>query len=51
MPTVDLDLGVLASNKAAFAKLGCTVLVSEPRVVDICQDKRKMRRIFKRAWF
>ena len=41
VPTVDLDLGILARNKAAFAKLGCKVLVSEPRVIDICQDKRK----------
>jgi carbamoyl-phosphate synthase large subunit len=41
IPTVDLDLGILAKNKAAFAKLGCTVLVSDPWVVDICQDKRK----------
>jgi carbamoyl-phosphate synthase large subunit len=44
VPTVDLDLGILARNKAAFAKLGCTVLVSEPEVVDICQDKRKTRK-------
>ena len=44
MPTVDLDLGILARNKAAFAKLGCTVLVSEPQVVDICQDKRQTRK-------
>jgi carbamoyl-phosphate synthase large subunit len=41
VPTVDLDLDVLAKNKAAFAKMGCRVLVSEPKVVDICQDKRK----------
>jgi carbamoyl-phosphate synthase large subunit len=44
VPTVDLDLGILARNKAAFAKLGCTVLVSEPHVVDICQDKRQTRK-------
>jgi carbamoyl-phosphate synthase large subunit len=41
VPTVDLDLEVLAENKAALAKLGCTVLVSEPKVVQTCQDKRK----------
>jgi carbamoyl-phosphate synthase large subunit len=44
VPTVDLDLGILARNKSEFAKLGCTVLVSEPRVIDICQDKRKTRK-------
>lgn len=41
IPTVDLDLGVLAKNKADFEKLGCTVLVSDPTIVTVCQDKRK----------
>ena len=41
VPTVDLDLKALARNKAKFAALGCRVLVSEPDVIDICQDKRK----------
>jgi len=41
VPTVDLDLKRLAQNKRKFAALGCRVLVSEPEVIDICQDKRK----------
>ncbi len=41
VPTVDLDLKILASNKSRFEKLGCCVLVSQPDVVNICQDKRK----------
>lgn len=41
VPTVDLDLKILARNKAKFAALGCRVLVSDPEVIDICQDKRK----------
>jgi carbamoyl-phosphate synthase large subunit len=41
IPTVDLDLKVLAQNKSKFASLGCQVLVSNPEVIDICQDKRK----------
>lgn len=41
IPTVDLDLKLLAMNKGKFDSLGCDVLVSSPRVVDICQDKRK----------
>ncbi len=41
VPTVDLDLKALARNKAKFAAAGCRVLVSEPHVIDICQDKRK----------
>ncbi len=41
VPTVDLDLKVLARNKPKFASMGCRVLVSTPEVIDICQDKRK----------
>lgn len=41
VPTVDLDLKILAQNKAKFEKLGCNVLISSPEVIDICQDKRK----------
>jgi carbamoyl-phosphate synthase large subunit len=41
VPTVDLDLKRLAQNKAKFTALGCCVLVSEPQVIEICQDKRK----------
>jgi len=41
IPTVDLDLKRLAQNKPKFTALGCRVLVSDPEVIDICQDKRK----------
>ncbi len=41
VPTVDLDLKILARNKPKFAAMGCCVLVSNPDVIDICQDKRK----------
>jgi carbamoyl-phosphate synthase large subunit len=41
VPTVDLDLKLLAQNKPKFASFGCRVLVSDPEVIDICQDKRK----------
>lgn len=41
VPTVDLDLKVLAVNKGEFEKLGCKVLISNPEVINICQDKRK----------
>ncbi len=45
VPTVDLDLKLLAQNKPKFAAAGCRVLVSTPEVVDICQDKRKTFRL------
>ncbi len=51
VPTVDLDLKVLARNKAKFADIGCCVLVSNPDVVDICQDKRKTYRFLIRNGF
>jgi len=41
IPTVDLDLKCLAENRSKFAVLNCRVLVSDPGVIDICQDKRK----------
>jgi len=38
---VDLDLKRLAQNKAAFFRKECRVLVSDPDVIDLCQDKRE----------
>ncbi len=51
VPTVDLDLKVLSKNKARFEKLGCRVLVSNPIVIDICQDKRKTYRFLAKNCF
>ena len=51
IPTVDLDLKLLAINKSKFASLGCCVLVSSPEVVDICQDKRKTFRFLLKSGF
>ncbi len=51
VPTVDLDLKLLARNKSKFAAIGCCVLVSTPEVVEICQDKRKTYRFLRRNGF
>ena len=51
VPTVDLDLKVLAQNKPKFADMGCCVLVSNTDVVDICQDKRKTYRFLTKNGF
>lgn len=51
VPTVDLDLKILAQNKSRFEKLGCRILVSEPQVVNICQDKRKTFRFLTKNGF
>jgi len=44
VPTVDLDLKLLAQNRPRFAALGCRVLVSDTKVIEVCQDKRKTYR-------
>jgi carbamoyl-phosphate synthase large subunit len=44
IPTIDTDLMPLAENKGRFEKLGCSVLISSPRVVDIARDKRRLHK-------
>jgi len=39
VPTTDPDLPVLSRHREQFEPLGCTVLVAEPEVIDICRDK------------
>jgi len=51
VPTVDLDLKLLAQNNSKFTELGCRVLVSSPEVLDICQDKRLTYRFLVRNGF
>ncbi len=51
VPTVDLDLKLLARNKPRFAALGCFVLVSAPQVINICQDKRRTYRFLRKNGF
>jgi carbamoyl-phosphate synthase large subunit len=51
VPTVDLDLKTLAGNRGRFESLGCKVLVSDPKVIDICQDKRLTYRFLTRHGF
>jgi carbamoyl-phosphate synthase large subunit len=51
VPTVDLDLKLLALNKSRFSATGCRVLISTPNVMDICQDKRKTYRFLHKHGF
>ena len=51
VPTVDLDLKGLARNEPKLAAAGCRVLVSNPDVIDICQDKRKTYRFLVKSGF
>ena len=40
IPTIDTDLLILSRNKAAFEKIGTTVIISELDKIKICRDKR-----------
>jgi carbamoyl-phosphate synthase large subunit len=51
IPTVDLDLRLLAEHKPRFERLGCRVLVSNPEVIDTCQDKRRTFGFLKKHGF
>jgi len=51
VPTVDLDLRLLAEHRGRFERCGCRVLISDPEVIDICQDKRRTSRFLKRQGF
>jgi carbamoyl-phosphate synthase large subunit len=44
VPTIDTELKLLARYKEEFKKAGACVLVSEPEVIALCQDKRKTYR-------
>lgn len=37
----DIDLPILAKNKEKFAAIGTQVIVSDPEVIDLCNDKWK----------
>ncbi len=51
IPTIDLDLQILADNREKFTALGCTVLISKPNVVKICQDKRQTFKFLVKSGF
>lgn len=51
VPTIDTDLQLLADNHAKFEKLGCHVLISDPGVIEISQDKRKTSKFLARHGF
>jgi carbamoyl-phosphate synthase large subunit len=51
VPTVDLDLKLLAGNNSKFAAMNCQVLVSSEEVINICQDKRKTYRFLNKNGF
>jgi carbamoyl-phosphate synthase large subunit len=51
VPTTDLDLRSLAHHTPQFEQRGCRVLVSDPDVIDACQDKRRTFGFLKKNGF
>ena len=51
IPTVDLDLAIWARHRTKLARTGCTALISTPKVVQICQDKRLTYEFLKKHGF
>jgi len=51
IPTIDLDLPIWAGRRVRLARMGCTALISNSKVVDICQDKRLTFRFLKKHGF
>lgn len=39
IPTTDNDLGPVSREREQLAQLGCTPLIAEPDVIEICRDK------------
>lgn len=51
MSLFDIDLPVLAAHKAEFAEIGTRVLVSDPELIGICNDKWKTAQFLKENGF
>lgn len=47
----DIDLLILAKNKKKFEKIGTKVIVSEPEIVSVCNDKWKTYNFLKENGF
>lgn len=47
----DMDLPVLAKNKQRFEEIGTSVIVSEPELIEICNDKWKTYQFLKNNGF
>lgn len=48
VPTIDTELLILAHNKAKFAEIGVTVIVSDEEFITVCRDKRNTGTFFEK---
>lgn len=46
IPTIDTDLLVLSENSGKFKTIGTRVMISEPEMIRICQDKNNTSQFF-----
>ena len=51
IPLIDWELQVLAEARERFREVGARMLVSSPRVVEICRDKKKTFEFLRSAGF
>ena len=49
IPTIDTDLEVLAAHREAFSQIGTGVLVSNPEVIRVCNEKDLTAKLFLRC--
>ena len=47
IPTIDLDLALIAANSHAFAEVGTRAIISDQETVRICRDKRRTADFFR----
>ena len=46
IPTIDTELKILSSNRDTFLEQNIEVLVSNPDVINLCQDKSRQKELF-----
>jgi carbamoyl-phosphate synthase large subunit len=46
IPTIDTELSKLTRNRELFLKHGIEIIISEKKLIDICNDKRKSSKFF-----
>ncbi|MBP2241861.1 carbamoyl-phosphate synthase large subunit [Cytobacillus eiseniae] len=51
IPLFDIDLPILSSNKKQFEQIGVTVIVSDEKVIDVCNDKWETYHFLQRNGF
>ncbi len=51
IPLSDLDLMPLSLNKLKFKKINCDIIISNPNIIKICEDKKDLNKFLKKNNF